>query len=108
MVVILLSGVRYAVIIATRMVTQVVLWLMQEWIIPIHLVVSGQQPITAIASCNVIIGLDPAAITGDADLLELIITGEAYALRALHHFNLMQYYGQEHNGDAAWTRCPLY
>ena len=60
---------------------------------------------SAIATCNIIIGLNPASITGDAAVLAHY-QGQAYALRALHHFNLMQYYSQAHNGDAAGLGVP--
>lgn len=60
---------------------------------------------SAIATCNIIIGLSPASIEGDADILAHY-QGEAYALRALNHFNLLQYYSQAHNGDAAGLGVP--
>ena len=60
---------------------------------------------TAISSCNIIIGLNPANISGDADMLAHY-QGQAYTLRALHHFNLLQYYGQEHNGDTEGLGVP--
>ncbi|MFO7574225.1 MAG: RagB/SusD family nutrient uptake outer membrane protein [Bacteroidales bacterium] len=50
-----------------------------------------------IASANIIIGLDPANITGDAALLNHYI-GQAYAIRAIAHFDLLRYYGQMHTG----------
>jgi hypothetical protein len=52
---------------------------------------------TVIASANIIIGLDPATITGDADMLDHYI-GQAYAIRALAHFDLLKFYGQMHTG----------
>jgi len=47
-----------------------------------------------IASCNILIGLDPAEIEGDAAEINHYI-GQAYALRALGHFDLMKLYGQQ-------------
>lgn len=58
-----------------------------------------------IAIANIVIGLDPATIEGDADELEHYI-GEAYAIRALGHYDLLIYYGQMHNGDAAGLGIP--
>ncbi len=48
-----------------------------------------------IASCNILIALDPAAIEGDAAEINHYI-GQAYALRALAHFDLLKMYGQQH------------
>ncbi len=50
-----------------------------------------------IAVANILIGLDPADIEGDADLIEHYI-GQAYAIRALCHYDLLIYYGQMHVG----------
>jgi len=47
-----------------------------------------------IASCNILIGLDPAAIDGDLAEINHYI-GQAYALRALAHFDLLKLFGQE-------------
>ncbi len=47
-----------------------------------------------IASCNILIGLDPAEIEGDLDEINHYI-GQAYALRALAHFDLLKLYGQQ-------------
>ena len=48
-----------------------------------------------IASCNILIGLDPAAIEGDLAEINHFI-GQAYALRALGHFDLLKLFGQQH------------
>ncbi len=48
-----------------------------------------------IASCNILIGLDPSAIEGDLAEINHYI-GQAYALRALGHFDLLKMYGQQH------------
>jgi hypothetical protein len=48
-----------------------------------------------IASCNILIGLDPAAIEGDLAEINHYI-GQAYALRALGHFDLLKLFGQQH------------
>ncbi len=63
------------------------------------------QCYTVIASANIIIALDPAEIEGDAALLTHY-QGQAYALRAMVHFDLLRYYGQMHNGDAADLGVP--
>jgi hypothetical protein len=47
-----------------------------------------------IASCNILIGLDPAAIEGDLAEINHYI-GQAYALRALAHFDVLKLYGQQ-------------
>jgi hypothetical protein len=48
-----------------------------------------------IASCNILIGLDPSAIEGDLAEINHYI-GQAYALRALAHFDLLKLFGQQH------------
>jgi hypothetical protein len=48
-----------------------------------------------IASCNILIGLDPSAIEGDLAEIKHYI-GQAYALRALAHFDLLKLFGQQH------------
>lgn len=48
-----------------------------------------------VASCNILIGLDPDAIEGDLAEINHYI-GQAYALRALAHFDLLKLYGQQH------------
>jgi len=48
-----------------------------------------------IASCNILIGLDPSAIEGDLAEINHFI-GQAYALRALGHFDLLKLFGQQH------------
>jgi len=53
------------------------------------------QIYTVIASCNILIALDPAAIEGDLAEINHYI-GQAYALRALAHFDLLKMYGQQH------------
>ncbi|MEH6408533.1 MAG: RagB/SusD family nutrient uptake outer membrane protein, partial [Leeuwenhoekiella sp.] len=47
----------------------------------------------AIASANIIIAQDPASLTGDLDYLTHM-QGQAYAIRALVHFDLLKQYGQ--------------
>lgn len=51
----------------------------------------------AIASANIIIVQDPAALSGDLDYLEHL-KGQAYAIRALAHFDLLKQYGQINTG----------
>ncbi len=48
-----------------------------------------------IASCNILIGLDAASIEGDLAEINHYI-GQAYALRAMAHFDLLKLYGQQH------------
>ena len=48
-----------------------------------------------IASCNILIGLDASAIEGDLAEINHYI-GQAYALRALGHFDLLKLFGQQH------------
>jgi hypothetical protein len=48
-----------------------------------------------VASCNILIGLDPDAIEGDLAEINHYI-GQAYALRAMAHFDLLKLYGQQH------------
>lgn len=57
------------------------------------------QIYTVIASANIIIGAQN--ITGDEALIDHI-KGQAYAIRALAHFDLLKLYGQQHvsGGDA--------
>jgi len=50
-----------------------------------------------IASANIIINADVSNIEGDEDEINQI-KGQAYAIRALVHFDLMKLYGQEHAG----------
>ena len=55
-----------------------------------------------IASCNIIIGQDISQIEGDLAEINHYI-GQAYAIRALAHFDLLKLYGQQHvtgGGDA--------
>jgi len=58
-----------------------------------------------IASANIVIAIDEASIEGDAAVLTHY-KGQAYALRAMGHFDLLRYYGQMHNGDAAGLGVP--
>ncbi len=48
-----------------------------------------------IASCNIIIGQDPSQIEGDLEKINHYI-GQAYAIRAMAHFDLLKLYGQQH------------
>lgn len=50
-----------------------------------------------IASCNIIIGQDPAKLEGDQQKIRQAI-GQAYIARALAHFDLLKLYGQQHTG----------
>lgn len=50
-----------------------------------------------VASANILIGLDVASLEGDADEINQMI-GQAYALRALAHFDLLKLYGQQNAG----------
>lgn len=52
------------------------------------------QMYTTIANLNMIIEQDPAKLTGDQTSIKNVI-GEAYALRALVHFDLLKLYGEE-------------
>ena len=47
-----------------------------------------------IASANIIIAQDPAKLTGDQTKIKNVI-GQAYAIRALAHFDLLKLYGQQ-------------
>ncbi|MFP4488616.1 MAG: RagB/SusD family nutrient uptake outer membrane protein [Bacteroidales bacterium] len=55
------------------------------------------QAYSTIAIANILTGLDTDEIEGDADQLEHYI-GQAYAIRALGHYDLLIYYGQMHTG----------
>ena len=57
------------------------------------------QAYTVIASANIVIALDPAAIDGDAAEIQHL-QGQAYAIRALAHYDLLIYYGQQHAGGS--------
>lgn len=48
-----------------------------------------------IANANIIIAQDPASLTGDATAINNVI-GQAYAIRALAHFDLLKLYGEQH------------
>ena len=50
-----------------------------------------------IASCNIVIGQDPAKLTGGQQKIRQIM-GQAYIARALAHFDLLKLYGQQHTG----------
>jgi len=50
-----------------------------------------------IASANIILGIDAATIEGDAAEINHIM-GQAMAIRALAHFDLVKLYGQQHAG----------
>ena len=63
------------------------------------------QAYSVIAVANIIIGLNPEDIEGDADQFDHYV-GQAYAIRALCHYDLLIYYGQMHNGDAAGLGIP--
>jgi len=56
-----------------------------------------EQIYRVIASANIIINADAASIDGDAAEISHI-QGQAYAARALAHFDLMKLYGEEHTG----------
>lgn len=51
----------------------------------------------AIASANVVIGINSEDLTGDQNYIKHM-QGQAYALRALAHFDLVKQYGQQHVG----------
>lgn len=51
----------------------------------------------AIASANIIINTDVTTLTGDQDYGKHL-QGQAYAIRALAHFDLLKSYGQQHVG----------
>ncbi|MCB0475192.1 MAG: RagB/SusD family nutrient uptake outer membrane protein [Flavobacteriaceae bacterium] len=53
----------------------------------------------AIASANIIIATDISALTGDQDYGRHL-QGQAYAMRALIHFDLMKQYGQINTGGS--------
>jgi len=50
-----------------------------------------------IASANIVIGVDPTTLSGDQDFIKHM-QGQAYAIRALVHFDLVKQYGQQHVG----------
>jgi len=52
---------------------------------------------SVIAIANIIINYDMSGIEGDVDVLDHYL-GQAYALRALAHYDLLIYYGQMHTG----------
>ncbi|HUW91549.1 MAG TPA: RagB/SusD family nutrient uptake outer membrane protein [Bacteroidales bacterium] len=54
-------------------------------------------PYAVIASANIIIALEADAIVGDAAVFNHY-KGEAYAIRAMAHFDLLRYFGQQHVG----------
>jgi len=58
-----------------------------------------------IASANIVIAIDAASITGDLDQIKHY-QGQAYAMRALAHYDLLIYYGQMNNGDTDGLGVP--
>ncbi len=48
-----------------------------------------------IANANIVIAQDPDKLSGDKDLIREYI-GQAYAIRALAHFDLLKLYGEQH------------
>ena len=61
------------------------------------------QLYAVIASANIIIAQDPESLEGDIEEIQHL-QGQAYAIRALAHFDLLKLYGQQHvngGGDAA-------
>ena len=50
-----------------------------------------------IASCNIIIGQDPAKLEGDPQIIRQVI-GQAHIARAMAHFDLLKLFGQQHAG----------
>ena len=52
-----------------------------------------------IANANILINTDVELLDGDTDL-GMHIQGEAYAIRALAHFDLLKTYGQQHVGGS--------
>jgi hypothetical protein len=50
-----------------------------------------------IASCNIVIGQDPATLEGDQQKIRQVI-GQAYIARALAHLDLLKLFGQQHTG----------
>ena len=48
-----------------------------------------------IASANIVIALDPATLEGDLEEIQHL-QGQAYAIRALAHFDLLKLYGEQH------------
>lgn len=53
----------------------------------------------AIASTNILINLDLSTIEGDAAQINHYV-GQAHAIRALAHFDLLKLYGQQHTGGS--------
>jgi len=62
------------------------------------------QCYSVIASANIVLGLDPADFD-DPDQVEHY-QGQAYAIRAMAHFDMLRYYGQLHNGDTGGLGVP--
>ena len=63
---------------------------------------------SVIAICNIVIGADTASLTGDATAINHTV-GQAYAIRALVHFDLLKEYGQHFitgQGGAASLGIP--
>jgi len=63
------------------------------------------QIYSVIASCNILIGTDLANIEGNAAELNHIV-GQAYALRAMAHFDLLRFYGQQHVSGGGTMGIP--
>lgn len=57
------------------------------------------QAYRVISSANLIIGADISTLTGNQDFAKHI-QGQAYAIRALAHFDLMRNYGQQYVGGS--------
>ncbi|MCF8222607.1 MAG: RagB/SusD family nutrient uptake outer membrane protein [Bacteroidales bacterium] len=57
-----------------------------------------------IASANIVLGLDPQDFDNPAQVEHY--QGQAYAIRAMAHFDLLRYYGQMHNGDSEGLGIP--
>lgn len=55
---------------------------------------------SVIASCNIIINIDPETIQGDTDQLTHV-QGQAILLRGLAHFDLLRQYGLQYAGGGA-------
>jgi hypothetical protein len=58
-----------------------------------------------IASANIIISKENAGITGDAAEINSIV-GQAYAMRALAHFDLLRLFGEQHVTGATTVGIP--
>lgn len=54
----------------------------------------------AIAAANLVISLENKKLDGDPDRQKRIIVGQAYALRALIHYDLLRFFGAQHVTDS--------